>query len=85
MKILTSKLFDIKILQTLFAEPAPSKAFRGMGAGGYPQFRLPVRQNVPFREGRPNFIFAQKSTALFGMTERRLRCLNLKTEATRTE
>jgi len=29
VKILTSKLFDIKILQTLFAAPAPVKAFRG--------------------------------------------------------
>jgi len=35
-KILTSKFFDIKILQTLFANPAPSKAFRGRGEGGYP-------------------------------------------------
>jgi len=29
LKILTSKPFDIKILQTLFADPAPSKVFRG--------------------------------------------------------
>jgi len=29
VKILTSKLFDIKILQTLFAGPAPVKAFEG--------------------------------------------------------
>jgi hypothetical protein len=34
-KILTSKLFDIKILQTLLAAPAPVKAFRGVGGGGY--------------------------------------------------
>lgn len=27
VKILTSKLFDIKTLQTLFAEPAPRKTF----------------------------------------------------------
>jgi hypothetical protein len=33
LKILTSKLFAIKILQTLFANPAPSKPFRGMGGG----------------------------------------------------
>jgi hypothetical protein len=29
LKILTSKFFDIKILQTGFAKPAPGKAFRG--------------------------------------------------------
>jgi len=33
--ILTSKLFDIKILQPLFADPAPVKAFGGWGGGGY--------------------------------------------------
>jgi len=38
LKILTSKLFDIKILQTLFAKPAPSKTFGGVGEGGYPHF-----------------------------------------------
>jgi hypothetical protein len=32
-KILTSKLFDTKILQTFFAKPAPSKTFRGVGEG----------------------------------------------------
>lgn len=37
LKILTSKLFAIKILQTLFANAAPSKPFRGMGGGGLPQ------------------------------------------------
>jgi hypothetical protein len=46
LKILTSKLFDIKILQTLFANPAPSKAFRRWGGGGYPAFAptFPNRQ-----------------------------------------
>ncbi len=34
LKILTSNLFDIKILQTLFAETAPSKTFRGYGGRG---------------------------------------------------
>lgn len=38
-KILTSKIFDIKILQTLFADPAPVKAFRGWGEGGTPRKR----------------------------------------------
>jgi hypothetical protein len=37
LKILTSKLFGLKILQTLFANPAPSKAFKGYGGGGIPQ------------------------------------------------
>jgi hypothetical protein len=38
VKILTSKLFDIKILPTLFADPAPVKAFRKVGGeGGYPR------------------------------------------------
>ena len=37
LKILTSKLFAIKILQTLFANPAPSKAFKGYGGGGISQ------------------------------------------------
>jgi hypothetical protein len=37
VKILTSKLFDIKILQILFADPAPVKAFGGWGEGGYPR------------------------------------------------
>jgi len=36
VKILTSNFFDIKILQTLFADPAPVKAFGGWGEGGYP-------------------------------------------------
>src|SRR6266446_5286687 len=33
VKILTSKPSAIKILQTLFARPAPSKPFKGMGVG----------------------------------------------------
>jgi hypothetical protein len=37
LKILTLKSSAIKILQTLFANPAPSKLFRGMGGGGIPQ------------------------------------------------
>jgi hypothetical protein len=35
-KILTSKPLGLKILQSIFAEPAPVKAFRGWGEGGYP-------------------------------------------------
>jgi len=36
VKILTPKPLGLKILQTVFAEPAPLKAFRGWGEGGYP-------------------------------------------------
>jgi len=36
-KILTSKLFDIKILQASFAEPAPSKGFKERVGRGYPE------------------------------------------------
>ena len=38
VKILTSNSYGLKILQTIFAAPAPVKAFRGMGGGGTPQF-----------------------------------------------
>ncbi len=49
-KILTSKIFDIKILQTLFAKPAPSKTFREYGGeGGYPDFAFSSRT----RNSRP--------------------------------
>jgi hypothetical protein len=34
IKILTSKSWRLKILQRIFAEPAPVKAFRGVGEGG---------------------------------------------------
>jgi hypothetical protein len=36
LKILTSNSLGLKILQTLFAEPAPVKAFERLGGGGYP-------------------------------------------------
>jgi hypothetical protein len=39
LKILTSKLFDIKILPTVFANPAPSETFTRAGGGGYPSNR----------------------------------------------
>ncbi len=42
-KILTSKIFDIKILQTLFAKPAPSKTFREYGGEG----GTPISHSVP--------------------------------------
>jgi hypothetical protein len=62
LKILTSKLFDIKILQTLVAEPAPRKAFRGSGGRGVSRFRSLPRQNIPFREGLQELYFGGKST-----------------------
>ena len=37
VKILTPKPSAIKILQTLFANPVPSKLFQGWGRGGYPR------------------------------------------------
>ena len=39
VKILTSKPSAIKILHTLFANPAPSKLLQGQGEGGYLQSR----------------------------------------------
>jgi hypothetical protein len=39
IKVLTSNSLALKILQTLFAEPAPVKAFRGGGGEGVPQTR----------------------------------------------
>ena len=36
VKILTSNSYALKILQTIFAAPAPVKVFRGMGGRGYP-------------------------------------------------
>ncbi len=36
-KILTSNPYAFKILQTIFAEPAPVKAFEGVGGRGYSQ------------------------------------------------
>ncbi|SPE22597.1 hypothetical protein SBA2_1000004 [Acidobacteriia bacterium SbA2] len=36
LKILTSKPLGLKILQTIFANPAPVAAFRGVGGGGVP-------------------------------------------------
>ena len=36
VKILTPKPLALKILQTIFAKPAPSKLFRGWGRGGTP-------------------------------------------------
>ena len=68
LKILTSKLFDIKILQTLFAEPAPSKTFRG--GRGYHRFQARGRTKCP-APGRPlELYFSQESTARFALEPR---------------
>jgi hypothetical protein len=53
---LTSKLFDIKILQTIFANPVPSKAFRGMGGGGVPR----ICTVFPNQEQRRASLFQQE-------------------------
>jgi hypothetical protein len=54
--ILTSKFFDINILQALFANPAPIKAFRGHEGGGIP----PIPAIIP-KPGTlaPQFISAR--------------------------
>jgi hypothetical protein len=44
VKILTSNSYALKILQTILAAPAPVKAFRGMGEGGYPSISRIPRQ-----------------------------------------
>ena len=36
VKILTSNSLQLKVLQSIFANPAPVKPFRGRGDGGYP-------------------------------------------------
>jgi len=58
LKILTSKLFDIKILQTLCAEPAPSKTFRGYGGGGVPQFQARTGAKCPTLGRSPKLYFS---------------------------
>ena len=41
VKILTSKSYGLKILQTIFVKPAPVKGFEACREGGYPQFDKP--------------------------------------------
>ena len=64
LKILTSKLFDIKILQTLFVGPAPSKPLKRIGGGGYPYFSASERAIPRSPRRRPNFILRSESTAM---------------------
>jgi hypothetical protein len=49
IKILTSNPLRLKILQSIFANPAPVKAFSGWGGGG-----TPLTQDVSQNETRPN-------------------------------
>jgi hypothetical protein len=56
---LTSKLFDIKILHAIFAEPAPSKAFRQVGEGGYPDLGASKGKSSRFGNAAANFISVQ--------------------------
>ena len=61
LKILTFKLSDIKILQTPFANPAPSKAFGGMWEGGSP---ISDRLSQTRKTGAQVY-FSEKPTARF--------------------
>src|SRR5580693_9921440 len=56
LKILTSKLFDIKILPTLFPNPAPRKTFRRYGGGGVP----PIHAVFPIRRRRRESLFQRE-------------------------
>lgn len=60
LKILTSNSYRLKILQTIFADPAPVKAFRGVGEGGIPQFS----PTFPKRE-RSNALSARLFSTIF--------------------
>ena len=51
VKILTSKALWLKILQTIFAKPAPVKAFRAGGGGGYPQTGTTQKERVASEAG----------------------------------
>jgi hypothetical protein len=63
LKILTSKPFAIKILQTLFANPAPRKPFRGRGGGGYLESNeiLPrISPSIALENGNASQIISNK-------------------------
>jgi hypothetical protein len=69
-KILTSNPYVLKILQSIFAEPAPVKAFRRGGGRGVPEktYPFPKRNSTP---GRSNdtlskYFFAIISTETAG-------------------
>jgi hypothetical protein len=66
LKILTSNPYALKILQTIFAAPAPVKAFRGMGGGGVPlnseNFRVSEELKMRFDDPNSEFIRRHLST-----------------------
>jgi len=43
----------MKILQTLFANPAPSKPFTGRGEGGYPKTNQNSKKSHPLETLKP--------------------------------
>jgi len=65
-KILTSKPLGLKILQTIFANPAPVAAFRGLAGGGYPLksgvFPKWTRRKSSHKHCSPEFFFAGFAT-----------------------
>ena len=69
IKILTSNLFVLKILQPLFAKPAPVKPFRGAGGGGYtPAAEIFLKKTSPKlspTSHSPNYFFARIPQAIF--------------------
>jgi hypothetical protein len=66
VKIMTCNPYALKSLQTIFAAPAPVKAFRGMGEGGYssiPEISpLSEEMKKPFDDSNSEFICRQLST-----------------------
>jgi hypothetical protein len=57
IKIFAFKLFDIRILQTSFAEPAPPRFPEDVGGGGVPRFKVVLAIPTRFEEIATNFIF----------------------------
>jgi|HubBroStandDraft_1064217.scaffolds.fasta_scaffold00008_29 hypothetical protein len=62
LKILTSKLFAIRILQTLFANTATSKSCRGWGEGGYTRNERKSSPLWCFPGSNEQIYYKQKST-----------------------
>jgi len=62
LKILTSNPYGLKILQTVFADPAPVKAFQGVGGGGVP----PLSPIFPKREASKSYLHSPHLNCFFG-------------------
>jgi hypothetical protein len=60
-EILTSKPSAIKILQTLFANPAPRKLFQGMGGGGLPSESMGFPISASSLNAIPRSFFAGRN------------------------